>query len=1077
MSTIQSRQNRDELLKEIDLLRRQVGDLKAEVFSLQQKQPSSKKGNRSSIVREQAAVALQEEIKFRETFVQNLPLFFVVVDSKGKLLLISDLILQALGYNRDEVVGKDYLTTFVPEPEREKVSRIFQELTHKNEPTINESHFIAKNGNELLMEWHGRSILHENGKLDCFYGVGTNITDRKRAEEVLREHESKYRRLYNSMMEAFVNTDMSGRIQETNCAFQTLLGYSEEELKQLYYTDLTPEKWHAFESEIVKNQIIPHGYSDVYEKEYRKKDGTTIPVELRTFLLRDAFGQPIGMWAIICDITERKSAEKKLEEWRQLMDFIIRHDPNAIAVYDENLRYVFVSERYLDDYKLKERNIIGKHHYEVFPEMPERWKQVHQRVLAGAVERSEEDRFERLDGSVDYNRWECRPWYRLDGSVGGMITYTEVITERKRAEEALRKSEEKFRQIVENANEGIWAIDGQQRVAFVNQRMASMIGYSPEEMIGQSADSFIFDEDFQDHNEKMKRRQRGESAAYERRLLCKDGKGVWTIVSASPIMNPEGQFVGAFGMFTDITERKQVEKNLKETEKKYRELAESLPQVIFEVDSNGNLIYLNLTGHELFGYTPEDFAKGFNVLEAFIPEDRERIALDIMLNIQGQRLGRQDYTALRKDGTRFPAGVHADRVMSGQTATGIRGILIDLTETQKAEEEKKKLETQLRQAQKMEAIGSLAGGIAHDFNNILSVIIGNTELLEMSDVSSDAKDGLHQIFTASQRAKQLVRQILAFSRQGEQQKRLISLKPMVQETVDFLRASIPATIQLKHYIKPDAGAVMADSTQVQQVLMNLSTNAAHAMEEKGGVLKIELGNITIAEEDARSDPEAEPGEYVRLTVSDTGHGIEPGVLHRIFDPYFTTKGPEKGTGLGLAVVHGIVKSHGGIIKVYSEVGKGTVFHVLLPRAAEEVKREEKIVRLLPPGTERILVVDDEKPLTDIYQHMLGMLGYQVETRTSPIEAVEAVRGNPQKYDLVITDMTMPNMTGYNLAKKLMEIRPGLPVILCTGFSDQVNEEKARSAGILAFLFKPVPLHDLANTLRKILDEAEKKKSS
>ena len=290
---------------------------------------------------------------------------------------------------------------------------------------------------------------------------------------------------------------------------------------------------------------------------------------------------------------------------------------------------LFVSERYLDDYNVKDRNIIGKHHYEVFPEMPERWKQVHQRVLAGAVERAEEDRFERLDGSVDYNRWECRPWYRLDGSIGGMITYTEVITERKRAEEALRKSEEKFRQIVENTNEGIWTIDGQQRVVFVNQRMASMLGYSPEEMIGRGADSFIFAEDLQDHNEKMKRRQRGESAAYERRLLCKDGNAVWTIVSASPIMDAEGRFAGSFGMFTDITERKQAEEHLRLSQARYRTLVENIPQRVLLKDRESNYISINQAYGRAYGLNPEDVIGKSdydihprNIADKFRQEDR-----------------------------------------------------------------------------------------------------------------------------------------------------------------------------------------------------------------------------------------------------------------------------------------------------------------------------------------------------------------------------------------------------------------------------------------------------------------------
>jgi len=328
---------------------------------------------------------------------------------------------------------------------------------------------------------------------------------------------------------------------------------------------------------------------------------------------------------------------------------------------------------------------------------------------------------------------------------------------------------------------------------------------------------------------------------------------------------------------------------------------------------------------------------------------------------------------------------------------------------------------------------------------------------------------LNQILFASKRATQLVRQILAFSRRGKQEKMLIDLKPIAKETLEFLRASLPASIQLQHYLEPTTGTIMADPTQMQQILMNLCVNASHAMEKDGGVLQIKLSNTVLTEKDARLDPEVEPGNFVKITVSDTGHGMEPSVLERIFDPYFTTKEPGKGTGLGLAVVHGIIKSHRGMIQVYSEVGKGTTFTAFLPRTMGFEKVEDKPLQPLARGTEKILFVDDENVLADLGKQLLGGLGYQVETRTSPIEAIEAFRANPQKFDLVITDLTMPQMSGLNLARKIMEIRPGMPIILCTGFSEQANEQAASAMGIRAFLYKPLVMRDIAGAVRKALD--------
>jgi two-component system, cell cycle sensor histidine kinase and response regulator CckA len=300
---------------------------------------------------------------------------------------------------------------------------------------------------------------------------------------------------------------------------------------------------------------------------------------------------------------------------------------------------------------------------------------------------------------------------------------------------------------------------------------------------------------------------------------------------------------------------------------------------------------------------------------------------------------------------------------------------------------------------------------------------------------------------------------------------LINLKPIVRETIGFLRASLPATIELRQSINPKVEAILGDPTQMQQILMNLCTNASHAMEGQVGVLEIGLDNALLTDLDRRMKPDIEAGRYIKLTVTDTGRGMDSWVRERIFEPYFTTKGAGKGTGLGLAVVHGIVKAHAGVIEVHSELGKGSSFTIWLPVADGIEKPKKNHEQPLPLGTERVLYVDDEKALAELYTQQLNLLGYRTEFKTSSTEALQSFESDPNKFDAVITDLTMPHKTGLNLAKELLAIRPDLPIILCTGFSDQINEEVARCCGISAFLHKPVLIHELADALRKSLNES------
>ncbi len=381
------------------------------------------------------------------------------------------------------------------------------------------------------------------------------------------------------------------------------------------------------------------------------------------------------------------------------------------------------------------------------------------------------------------------------------------------------------------------------------------------------------------------------------------------------------------------------------------------------------------------------------------------------------------------------------------------------------------MEKQLHQAQKMEAIGTLAGGIAHDFNNILAAIIGYVELAQF-DIPErhPAHQKLEKVLAAGHRAKDLVKQILAFSRQSDFEKRPIRLDPIITEALKFIRASLPATIEIRQQLKTDTGLIMADSTQIHQLIMNLCSNAAQAMEASGGTLDIRTETVEIAPEHVNEYPDLIPGSYVKLTVADTGHGMTPDTLERIFEPFFTTKEKGKGTGMGLAVVHGIIKGHRGAIKAVSQPAKGTIFTVWLPETEHHFHADQHLPGPLPMGREEILFIDDEESQVELGKQILGRLGYQVVVTSSPLEALEIFRGRRKPFDLVITNMTMPRMTGIALAKKFNEIQPDIPIILTTGFSGQIDEEKASQVGIRAILMKPLAISELAETVRHALDD-------
>ncbi|MBW2662853.1 MAG: response regulator [Deltaproteobacteria bacterium] len=513
----------------------------------------------------------------------------------------------------------------------------------------------------------------------------------------------------------------------------------------------------------------------------------------------------------------------------------------------------------------------------------------------------------------------------------------------------------------------------------------------------------------------------------------------------------------------EIIEREQAEEALRESEKKFRSLFDLSPQAIALTEiETGKLADVNNMFCDLTKYSKEEIIGKTTTQVGFYSDDyRDRFIKELQTSGEVNGL-EMDFKT--KDGAIIAALMFA-RVIRISSKSFILTIFLNVTE-------QKQLQAQLQQAQKMESIGTLAGGIAHDFNNILFSVMGYAEMaLDDTEKGTSLHDNLQEVFLAVQRASNLVKQILTFSRQADQELQPLQVQLVVREALKLIRSTLPTTIEIKQYISNQCGLVMADASQIHQVVMNLLTNAFHAMEDEGGKLEVILKEVELDVDDLK-DPAMVPGSYICLTVTDTGTGIDKSVVDRIFDPYFTTKEKERGTGLGLAVVHGIVKGFKGDISVYSEPGKETSFQVYLPviRTRTETK-ETRVISPAQRGTERILLVDDEEQIVRMSQQMLERLGYHVTARTSSVETLKAFRAAPDKFDLVITDTTMPHMTGIQLAKKLMEIRPDISIIICTGFSEKISEDKAKAMGIRGYIMKPVVKSELAKKIREVLEQS------
>ena len=662
----------------------------------------------------------------------------------------------------------------------------------------------------------------------------------------------------------------------------------------------------------------------------------------------------------------------------------------------------------------------------------------------------------------------------LKNATNKMIeSVSKEMAERKLAEEILRHSEERYRRITEAVTDYIFTVriqDGRPVETVHSSACVGVTGYSAEDFAN---DPYLWFRMVHEEDRSAVEEQAGQVVSgrevqpLEHRIYRKDHVMRWVKNSLVAHCDPQGKILSYDGLISDIHERKCAEEALRESEEKFKTLFNSANDAVYIHDFHGEMFEVNQVACNRLGYSHDELSR--MALTGLAMPEQVPLVIEKLKELQEKEYLRFETAHVDLHGNIMPVEIISQTIeYNGKQA--VMSTARDISERKQAEEEKRKLEARLIQAHKMEAIGTLAGGIAHDFNNILAAIMGYSELVELDLSKEDrASDNLGEVLKAANRAKQLVRQLLTFSRQSEPEPKPLQMTPIVKEALKLIRASIPATIKIRQEIHCEPDIVLADDVQIHQVLINLCSNAAHAMQGNGGLLNVKLVNLELDAEDLLQYPNLRAGPYIRLSVSDTGCGMDREIKERIFDPFFTTKGPGEGTGMGLAVVHGIVNSHGGAITVYSEPDQGTTFHVLLPGVDGKAPvKDEKMVSLLR-GSERILLLDDEKTLVTMGERMLKRLGYRVVPQTSSVEALEAFRAQPDKFDLVITDQTMPDMTGEHLSRELMNIRSDIPIILCTGYSQIISEKDARAMGIAGYIMKPMVMRELARVIRDVLD--------
>ncbi len=1022
----------------------------------------------------------QAEEKY-QSILADIEEFYYETDLRGNLTFFNDAACNIIGFPREELQGmsnRDYTTPDTAD----RLYRVFNSVYRTGEKRkIGDYEVIRKDGSRRVLEISATLKRDERGSPNGFRGLGRDVTDRVKAEEALRLSEERYRAIFENSLVGIFQSTPEGRYIRVNPAFARIYGYESPEDAILSITDIGTQVFVDAEDRKRCLAILKKtGILERFETRTRRKDGSMIWTAINSRIVRDAEGRILVIEGVIEDITERKNAVDALRvsEERFFKVFQSNPIPMTIATIDEG-RLIDVNARTIELSGYSREELIGRSAIEIglwaYPRERDRLIAILRET--GSL-RDGMAHFQTKAGQVFPALWSADVVQLGEKKV--LLTTIHDISQQVEAQEKLRQSEEKYRLLAENVTDVIWTADLNLAFTYVSASSERVFGWSPSEYMSLDMRDFLPPGSLERVRTLLEQEMKSSLAdndgarviQVELEIYRKDGSTRWFEVSARVVRDDNGIPVSLIGVTRDIDARKKAETALRESEGKYRQLIETCPIGIAICDLEGRFLDANRSYLEMMGYGLDELRK--KRYEEITPPEHHETERNVPRKLNRSKTFTYDKEYLKEDGTRIPVSVTAWYATDAQGGKNRLGTFVmDISEQLRAEASRKELEGQLRQAQKMEAIGTLAGGIAHDFNNILFTIVGFTDLSLHEASDSETRWNLTQVLNACDRAKNLVNQILAFSRQEAPERRPVDVVPVMKEALKFLRSTIPSTVELKQRTTGGSLTVLSDPTTIHQVLINLGTNAAHAMRTTGGVMEVCLESVEIPRDRGRSVPaDLKPGPYVRMTVRDTGLGIDPAIMNRIFDPFFTTKAQGEGTGLGLSVVYGIVKSHGGSIAIESEVGRGSTFHVYLPRTPELERGDDRKKAPASGGSEHILFVDDEVVLVDMGERMLRALGYRVTAAANGPEALAIFRKNPGDFDLVITDMTMPGMTGAELSLEILKIKPGFPIILCTGFSELISEGEAKALGIRRFLMKPVFLDTLAGEIRTVLDASQ-----